>query len=43
METQFQVKFVTPHELLAKNTQVLVRDSNKIGKHTQALKNECQV
>ena len=40
---QSQVKFVTPHELLAKNTWSLVQDSNKIGKHTRVIKNKCQV
>ena len=37
---QLRVKFMTPHELLAKNTWALVQDLNKIGKHMQVIKNE---
>ena len=43
MEIRFPVKFITSHELLAKNMGSLVQDSNKIGKHMQVIKNECQV
>ena len=38
-----RIKFVTLHELLASNTQLLIRDLNKIGKHSRVIKNECQV
>ena len=38
-----RVKFVIPHELLAKNTRSLARDLNKIGEQTRVIKNECQV
>ena len=38
-----QVKYVTLEELLANNTQSLIRDLNKISKHSQVIKNGCQV
>ena len=40
---QSWVKFMTPHKLLTKNTGSLIRDSNKISKYMQVIKNECQV
>ena len=38
-----QVKYLTIQELLANNTQSLIRDSNKIFKHSQVITNERQV
>ena len=38
-----RVKYVTLQELLANNTRSLIKDSNKISKHSRVIKNECQV
>ena len=38
-----RVKYVTLEELLADNTQSLIRDSNNISKHSRVIKNKCQV
>ena len=38
-----RVKYVTLQELLTNNTRSLIRDSKKIAKKSQVIKNECQV
>ena len=38
-----RVKYVTLQELLTYKMQSLIRESNKISKHSQVIKNECQV
>ena len=38
-----RVKYVTLQDVLANKTRSLIRDSNKISKHSQVITNECQV
>ena len=38
-----RVKYMTLQELLANNTQSLIRDSKKIAKKSRVIKNECKV
>ena len=37
------VKYMTLQELLANNMRSLIKDSKKIPKQSQVIKNECQV
>ena len=38
-----RVKYMTLEELLANNTQFLIRDSNKISKHSRVINDKFQV
>ena len=38
-----RIKYMTLQELLANNMRSLIRDSKKIAKKLQVIKNECQI